>query len=108
MMGKVKTLKLLEAVTSLVTSEVVRPVSKDRTFQASGKVSASTGAATVQIQGSNDGVNFVILDTLSLTLGTVTTSDGYESSAPWVYVRAVVATISGTNAEVTVTVGSQW
>ena len=76
----------------------------NRTFQASGSVSASTGAATIKIQVSNDGDNWIDLGTITLTLGTAVTSDGLAAFAKWAWVRANVTAISGTNAEVTVTV----
>lgn len=77
--------------------------SPNMTFQAAGTVSTSTGAATVKIQVSNDGTNWLDLGTITLTLGTVATADGFASYAAWAYVRANVTVISGTNASVTVT-----
>jgi hypothetical protein len=71
-------------------------------FQAIGNVTASTGAATVLIQVSNDGVNYLTLGTISLNLGTAATSDGFAAANNWQYYRANVSAISGTNAKVTV------
>lgn len=76
----------------------------DFTAQASGKVSATTGAATVKIQVSNDNANWIDMGTITLTLGTSVTSDGLAAFAKWAWVRANVTAISGTDAEVTVTV----
>jgi hypothetical protein len=73
-----------------------------RSFQAVGRVTASTGAATVLIQVSNDGVNYITLATINLTLGTAATSDGIAAANSWEYYRANVSAISGTNATVTV------
>jgi len=73
------------------------------TFQASGTTSAGAGAATIKIQVSNDNSNWLDLGTITLTLGTAATSDGFASYAAWAYVRANVTAISGTNASVTVT-----
>ena len=71
-------------------------------FQAVGNTSASTGAATVLIQVSNDGTNYITLGTITLTLGTAATSDGFAVTNNWEYYRANVSAISGTNATVTV------
>jgi hypothetical protein len=71
-------------------------------FQAVGNTSASTGAATVLIQVSNDGTNFITLGTITLTLGTAATSDGFAVANTWEYYRANLSVVSGTNATVTV------
>lgn len=73
-----------------------------RSFQAKGTVSASTGAATVQIQVSEDGSNFLTLGTITLTLGTSATSDGFAVANSWQYYRANISAISGADATVTV------
>ena len=76
------------------------------TFQATV---TGTGAvtATVDIEVSNDGTNW--LDTVAGTItlsGTTTHSDGFTTtSAPWKYVRANVTAISGTGASVDVVMG---
>lgn len=77
------------------------------TFQAMGTTSAGTGSVTVLIQGSNstDTNSFVTLGTISLTLGTTLTADGFVSNAPWKYVRCNVSAITGTGANVTVLMG---
>jgi hypothetical protein len=71
-------------------------------FQAVGATSASTGAATVLIQVSNDGTNFFTLGTITLTLGTATTSDGFAVANTYEYYRANLSAVSGTNATVSV------
>lgn len=73
-----------------------------RSFQAVGSTSASTGAATVLVQVSNDGTNYITLGTITLTLGTSATSDGLAVANSWEYYRANVTAISGTGASVTV------
>ena len=75
------------------------------TFQAVGSVSASTGAATIVVEVSNDGVNWLTLGTIPLTLGTSATADGFASDAPWVFVRGNVTAISGTDAAVSLLMG---
>ena len=71
-------------------------------FQAVGTTTASTGAATVKIEVSDDGTNYITLGTITLTLGTAATSDGFAVSNTWEYFRANVTAISGTGASVTV------
>lgn len=76
------------------------------TFQAIGMVSASTGSAVVAIEVSNDNVNWITMGTITLTLGTAATSDGFYSQAAWNYVRANVTTLTGADASVTVLMGA--
>jgi hypothetical protein len=71
-------------------------------FQAVGSTTASTGAATVLIEVSNDGTNFITLGTITLTLGTTATSDGFAVANTWEFYRARVSAISGTGALVSV------
>ena len=108
MMNKVLTHVLVDKATATGNKEAVMLNSRYKTFQVTGKVSASTGSAEVEIQVSNDKVNFVTVDTLSLTLGTTVTSDSYVNNDAWKYVRGNVKTLTGTDAEVTVIVGTQY
>lgn len=96
---------LLDGATATGAGTSCTTVNTKRTFQASGSVSASTGAASIDIEVSNDGTNWIVLGTISLTLGTTTTSDGFVSDAPWKHVRANVDSISGTDASVDVYMG---
>ena len=57
--------------------------------------------ATVNIEVSNDNVNFLVLATITLS-GTTSATDGFASQAQWNFVRANVTAISGTSAAVTV------
>lgn len=104
---KVKTLDLFTDKLTTGASEIVEPNNINRSFHLHGLVSASTGAASVTVEGSNDGVNFVTLDTLALTLGTARTHDYFVVSAAWRYNRATVASISGTDASITLTMGCE-
>jgi hypothetical protein len=72
------------------------------TFQAIGNTTASTGAATVLIQVSNDGVNYLTMGTITLTLGTAVTTDGFAVINNWNFYRANLSAISGTGAKVSV------
>jgi hypothetical protein len=71
-------------------------------FQATGATSAGSGSATVVIEVSNDGTNYNTLGTITLTLGTSSTGDGFAVSNTWEYYRAKLTAISGTGASVTV------
>lgn len=77
----------------------------NKTFQASGQTSTSTGAASVLVEVSNDNANWITMGTISLTLDTATTTDGFVSSANWTYVRGRVSSISGTDATVSLFMG---
>ena len=63
-------------------------------------------SATILIEVSNDGVNFITPGIATVTLsGTNVAVDGTSSAAPWAFVRANVTAISGTGASVTVLMG---
>lgn len=69
----------------------------NRVYQA--VLQAAPGAhatATVDIEVSENGVNFINLATISLsdTAGEGSATDGFSSSAPWRYTRAKVTGIS--------------
>lgn len=76
----------------------------NRTVQAT-VTGTGTVTATVNIEVSNDGTNFIVAGTITLS-GTTTASDGFAMNASWLNVRANVTAISGTNATVTVTVAT--
>jgi hypothetical protein len=71
-------------------------------FQAIGATTASTGAATILIEVSNNGTNYITLGTITLTLGTSATSDGFAVANSWNYYRANLSAVSGTGASVSV------
>jgi hypothetical protein len=76
-----------------------------RVFQAVGTTSSGAGSATILVQGSLDDTNWITLGTISLTLGTAATSDGFATDAPWLYIRGNCTAISGTGASVTLYAG---
>lgn len=76
------------------------------TFQASGTTSAGAGAATIKVQVSNDNSNWLDLATISLTLSTTADTAGTAVDANWGYVRGNVTALSGTDAAVTLVMGS--
>lgn len=105
--GKVYNLTPEAGVTSTGAQTRIFKDSPYATFQAYGTTASGAGAATIKIQGSNlDDVNsYVDLGTITLTLGTTLSADGFSTSAPWKYVRANVTAISGTTATVNVLMG---
>src|SRR5574341_2342191 len=103
-MGTVRVATLLSGVTTISTGAAGGPaLAGKKTFQA---VVAGTGAvsATVKVQGSNDGDNWVDIATITLA-GTTSAKDGFAADAPWAYYRGDVTAISGTGAAVTLNVG---
>lgn len=89
---------------SAVTTGNAEPCNQDSyTYQATV---SGTGAvtATVVIEVSNNGQDWLTLDTLTLS-GTTRASAGSASAAPWDFIRARVSAISGTNAVVNVDCG---
>jgi len=105
MLEKVKTVNLLTSELTTATSVAVQPLGTRRTFLAHGKTSDGAGSSTIGIEVSNDKVVYKEVKEFSLTLGTAITSDVYEMNAAWKHVRAVVKTLVGTDAEVTVNMG---
>jgi hypothetical protein len=88
-------------------SSAVRPENFGHTnilFQASGTTSVSTGSATVKLQGSNDGTNWVDIGSISLTLGTAATSDKIATVENWTFIRGNVTAITGTGASINASV----
>jgi hypothetical protein len=77
-----------------------------KTLQAVAQTTSGAGACVVDIEVSNDGTNAVVLGTISLTLSSSATSDGFASASAWFMIRANVKSISGTNASVSVEMGA--
>lgn len=73
--------------------------------QVAGRTTAGAGAATVNIEVSNDNVNWLVAFTVTLVLGTTPTSDGQALIARWEWVRANVTALSGTGATIDVIAG---
>lgn len=98
-------MQLLESVIATGAGASYEVRTLHRTFQASGATSAGAGAATIAIEVSNDGSNWLTYDTISLTLSTTTATAGVEMDAQWSYVRGNVTAISGTDASVSLYMG---
>jgi hypothetical protein len=76
-----------------------------KSYQVAGTTTAGSGSAVVLIQGSNDGTNWDTIGTVTLTLGTASTSGSFASQDRYMQVRGNVTTLTGTGASVTATMG---
>ena len=102
---KVFSVDLLTSQTTTATGETHEPFGRTRSFSAYGSTSGA-GAVVATIEVSNNNSIWLTLGSISLTLGTSVTQDGFSSETPWRYVRAKISSISGTNATVTVNMGT--
>lgn len=100
-----KSAALLSAATSTSTGSAHKIGRSVRSYQCYGTTSASTGAATIKIEVSNDNTVWAEMASVALTLGTTVTSDGFAGNVAWLYQRARVSAISGTGASVTCNMG---
>ena len=96
-----QTAKLLDSATATGAGGTSIVDKTGTAFFLTGAVTASTGAASVNVEVSNDNVTWISLGNITLTLGTTVTADGFSSNVPWKYIRGNVASISGTGASVT-------
>lgn len=96
---------MLTNATAAGAGESMSVGSDIKSFQAIGSTSAGSGAVSVDIEVSNNGVNWIVMGTISLTLGTAETTDGFVGLSGWRSIRANVKSISGTDAKVSVIVG---
>ena len=75
-------------------------------IEANGKTTSGTGSCNINIEVSDNRVTWDTAGTITLTLGTAQTSDGFTMNAPWYYIRANVTSISGTGASVSVIISA--
>ena len=71
-------------------------------FQADGITSSGAGSAVIDIEVSLDQTMWSVAGTITLTLSTTLTADGFTMAAKWPFARARVRSISGTGASVNV------
>lgn len=105
-----RTIKLINSATATGAGVKVEGVSTKKTYQASGRTSAGSGAVTVAVQGSNNGGaswDTIATFTLALTAtaGVGDASDSFTSDDRYAELRANVTALSGTNAQVSCVVG---
>ena len=98
----VKPVTVLSAATSTGAGSAFLDMPPEKSCQGYGTTSVGTGASVILIQVSNDGTNWATAGTITLTLGTSATNDGFAMNATWKELRANVSSISGTNASVNV------
>jgi len=97
---------LLDAVTATGAGTAAELPAADATFQCIANGTSGAFSATVNVEVSNDNTNWETAITFSMS-GTATTADtaGDNIAAPWKYIRGNVTAISGTGANVTLTMG---
>lgn len=104
--GQVTAASLLTAAGAVVAGAAVANYATMKTYQASGTTTGGAGAATILVQGSNNGTTWDTIGTITLgTLGTMATSDSFASDDRYAQVRGNVTAISGTGASVNLTMG---
>lgn len=97
---------ILSGATATGAGSTFEPWGDTYTYHAFGTTGSGSGSATILIQVSNNGTNWITMGTISLTLSTTVTADGLSAIVPWKYHRANVTAISGTTATVTVIMGN--
>ncbi len=97
--------QLLKDATATGYGKAIQIDDVARTYQVMGLTTGGAGAATVVVQVSNKNhpdvatdLDWMTLGTVTLTLSTTQTSDGFASNASWRYTRCKVTAISGTGA----------
>jgi hypothetical protein len=100
--------KLLSAATATGAGDAyaVRNRQAKRVFKAKGATSSGTGAATVVIQASLTGDEWLTVGTITLSLATASSADGFACDAAWPLYRANMTAVSGTGAAVTALMGA--
>lgn len=98
---------ILLNATTVAAGSAVNGVSSTKTYQATGRTTSGAGAATIQVQGSNDeGNTWDTIGTITLTLtNTALVSDGFSSDDRYQRIRGNVTAISGTGASVNLRMG---
>lgn len=104
--------QILTSATATGAGDKHSPRCVNRTFQGMGTTSSGSGSASIVIEASDKdvpvegtNVDWTTLGTITLTLGTTQTNDGFVSYASWRWVRARVSAISGTGASVNAYLG---
>ena len=95
--------QLLNNVTGIGPGTSARTSGIYKTLQAIGTTTTGIGSATINIEVSNDSINWLVHDTITLTLSTVVAVAGIEMNSPWMFVRGNIITTSGTGATVSLT-----
>lgn len=105
---RIKSNTLINAVSTLTTSNVYSPNDRGLSFHATGVVGASTGTAVINIECSNDNTNWMTLGAMTLSMTTSVISDGFDSVSGFGYYRAKVTTLTGTATVSVYVSGKEW
>lgn len=97
---------LLSGVTATGAGSVFENSAERITLQADGRTTSGSGSAAVNVEVSNNRVNWLTLGTITLTLSSTSSSDGFVAYAPWKFIRGNVTSISGTGASVSLNIGA--
>lgn len=77
-----------------------------QTFHVVATASSGNVSATVQVYASNDGVNWTAYGSpITIASGATPQQGVANGAAPWQFYTALVSALSGTNAQVVVTMG---
>jgi hypothetical protein len=96
---------ILSGATATVAGSAVSGVKRTKTYQANGATTSGTGSSSINVEGSLNGTNWDVIGTITLTLGTASTSDSFTSTDAFDFVRGNVTAISGTGASVNLSMG---
>ncbi len=109
-MGNVNATQILVNHITVSSSRRFRMSNPNSTFHVRGITSAGAGAATIEIEATNQEptldatglpsvpTEWVNLGQITLVLSTTVASDGFAVDAGWKYIRADVTVLTGTDA----------
>lgn len=100
--GEVSTLAT-HAGTTTGTAVVVN--TRGRTVQAVLTTSSGSGSATVIIEVSLDGSNFITAGTITFASAASPQTDGFVINAPWAFIRSRCTALAGAGASCVVYMG---
>lgn len=96
---------MLTGATATGAGQPTAGAALQKTYQANGTTSSGTGSATINVEGTLNGANWDVIGTITLTLGTSSTSDSFASADRYTQIRGNVTNISGTGASVNLAMG---
>lgn len=85
--------------TTNMTSDTESPGTTFTTYQATVTTTSGNGAGVATIQGSNDGIGWFTLATLTCASGVSPVSTGTVYQGSWIFVRSVISGLTGTGAK---------
>lgn len=102
------------SITATGVGQKVQLTGPKHSFSAQGVTGSGSGAATIIIEVTNvkapsataGDADWHTAGTITLTLGTTKTSDGFNIDANWMWARYRVSAISGTGASLIINMGN--